>query len=262
MNPASFHVQGFRWESSHLLLLPHSDVLYPKNTCSPHSGVPAEVLCRGRDFVVRCCCYTCCAFTYLIIEAPWSSLVFRSVFFFLWCICSCLQMWRFTQERSVMRKEVASIIKVRIANGRNGSCVSIAVFKKSNSSQNSQMCSCDLQVFQLNCVKCIIRIFCKISYSMLFHKNYVFVCFFYVRLFTFAVTIGVIFLSVITWSEMVMLCVLCKCEKVVPWHFCDIHLPQFIWKTSGEHKNLLAIFERFFSVSFATFITIFRFAQF
>uniref|UniRef100_A0A8C8JG03 DNA-directed RNA polymerase III subunit RPC5 C-terminal domain-containing protein n=1 Tax=Oncorhynchus tshawytscha TaxID=74940 RepID=A0A8C8JG03_ONCTS len=43
-----------------------SDVLYPKNSCSPHSGVPAEVLCRGRDFV----------------------------------------MWRFTQERSVMRKEV------------------------------------------------------------------------------------------------------------------------------------------------------------
>ena len=29
-----------------------SDVLYPKNTCSAHSGVPAEVLCRGRDFVV------------------------------------------------------------------------------------------------------------------------------------------------------------------------------------------------------------------
>uniref|UniRef100_A0A8C1YH78 Polymerase (RNA) III (DNA directed) polypeptide E n=1 Tax=Cyprinus carpio TaxID=7962 RepID=A0A8C1YH78_CYPCA len=28
-----------------------SDVLYPKNTCSSHSGVPAEVLCRGRDFV-------------------------------------------------------------------------------------------------------------------------------------------------------------------------------------------------------------------
>uniref|UniRef100_A0A673BT46 DNA-directed RNA polymerase III subunit RPC5 C-terminal domain-containing protein n=1 Tax=Sphaeramia orbicularis TaxID=375764 RepID=A0A673BT46_9TELE len=49
-----------------------SDVLYPKNTCSPHSGVPAEVLCRGRDFV----------------------------------------MWRFTLERSVMRKEVASIIKL------------------------------------------------------------------------------------------------------------------------------------------------------
>uniref|UniRef100_A0AAQ5YQZ3 DNA-directed RNA polymerase III subunit RPC5 C-terminal domain-containing protein n=1 Tax=Amphiprion ocellaris TaxID=80972 RepID=A0AAQ5YQZ3_AMPOC len=49
-----------------------SDVLYPKNTCSPHSGVPAEVLCRGRDFV----------------------------------------MWRFTLERSVMRKEIASIIKV------------------------------------------------------------------------------------------------------------------------------------------------------
>nr|XP_046232947.1 DNA-directed RNA polymerase III subunit RPC5 [Scatophagus argus] len=49
-----------------------SDVLYPKNTCSPHSGVPAEVLCRGRDFV----------------------------------------MWRFTLERSVMRKEVTSIIKL------------------------------------------------------------------------------------------------------------------------------------------------------
>uniref|UniRef100_A0A7N6A3Y1 DNA-directed RNA polymerase III subunit RPC5 C-terminal domain-containing protein n=1 Tax=Anabas testudineus TaxID=64144 RepID=A0A7N6A3Y1_ANATE len=29
-----------------------SDVLYPKNTCSAHSGVPAEVLCRGRDFVL------------------------------------------------------------------------------------------------------------------------------------------------------------------------------------------------------------------
>uniref|UniRef100_A0A1A7WX30 Polymerase (RNA) III (DNA directed) polypeptide E n=1 Tax=Iconisemion striatum TaxID=60296 RepID=A0A1A7WX30_9TELE len=49
-----------------------SDVLYPKNTCSAHSGVPAEVLCRGRDFVI----------------------------------------WRFTQERSVMRKEITSIIKL------------------------------------------------------------------------------------------------------------------------------------------------------
>uniref|UniRef100_A0A3P8W1L5 Polymerase (RNA) III (DNA directed) polypeptide E n=1 Tax=Cynoglossus semilaevis TaxID=244447 RepID=A0A3P8W1L5_CYNSE len=49
-----------------------SDVLYPKNTCSPLSGVPAEVLCRGRDFVL----------------------------------------WRFTQERSVMRKEIASVIKL------------------------------------------------------------------------------------------------------------------------------------------------------
>ncbi|KAK3559884.1 hypothetical protein QTP86_026184 [Hemibagrus guttatus] len=48
-----------------------SDVLYPKSTCSPHSGVPAEVLCRGRDFV----------------------------------------MWRFTNERSLLRKEVAAIIK-------------------------------------------------------------------------------------------------------------------------------------------------------
>ncbi|ETE59513.1 DNA-directed RNA polymerase III subunit RPC5, partial [Ophiophagus hannah] len=29
-----------------------SDILYPKESSSPHSGVPAEVLCRGRDFVV------------------------------------------------------------------------------------------------------------------------------------------------------------------------------------------------------------------
>uniref|UniRef100_A0A673J373 DNA-directed RNA polymerase III subunit RPC5 C-terminal domain-containing protein n=1 Tax=Sinocyclocheilus rhinocerous TaxID=307959 RepID=A0A673J373_9TELE len=43
-----------------------SDVLYPKNICSSQSGVPAEVLCRGRDFV----------------------------------------MWRFTSERTLMRKEV------------------------------------------------------------------------------------------------------------------------------------------------------------
>ncbi|XP_057682742.1 DNA-directed RNA polymerase III subunit RPC5 [Corythoichthys intestinalis] len=49
-----------------------SDVLYPKNTCSPHSGVPADVLCRGRDFV----------------------------------------MWRFTLERSLMRKEVTAMIKL------------------------------------------------------------------------------------------------------------------------------------------------------
>lgn len=49
-----------------------SDVLYPKNSFSPHSGVPAEVLCRGRDFVI----------------------------------------WRFTLERSVMRKEVTAIIKL------------------------------------------------------------------------------------------------------------------------------------------------------
>ncbi|XP_051967986.1 DNA-directed RNA polymerase III subunit RPC5-like [Xyrauchen texanus] len=49
-----------------------SDVLYPKNTCSSHSGVPAEVLCRGRDFVV----------------------------------------WRFTLERTLMRKDVAATIKL------------------------------------------------------------------------------------------------------------------------------------------------------
>ncbi|XP_072312491.1 DNA-directed RNA polymerase III subunit RPC5 [Eucyclogobius newberryi] len=49
-----------------------SDVLYPKNTFSALSGVPAEVLCRGRDFV----------------------------------------MWRFTMERTVMRKEVTAVIKL------------------------------------------------------------------------------------------------------------------------------------------------------
>ncbi|XP_043945565.1 DNA-directed RNA polymerase III subunit RPC5 isoform X2 [Protopterus annectens] len=49
-----------------------SDILYPKDTCSPHSGVPADVLCRGRDFI----------------------------------------MWKFTQGRHVVRKEVASITKL------------------------------------------------------------------------------------------------------------------------------------------------------
>nr|XP_015215620.1 PREDICTED: DNA-directed RNA polymerase III subunit RPC5 [Lepisosteus oculatus] len=49
-----------------------SDVLYPKDTCSPHSGVPADVLCRGRDFVL----------------------------------------WKFTQERCVVRKEIAAIVKL------------------------------------------------------------------------------------------------------------------------------------------------------
>uniref|UniRef100_A0A4W3HDG1 Polymerase (RNA) III (DNA directed) polypeptide E n=1 Tax=Callorhinchus milii TaxID=7868 RepID=A0A4W3HDG1_CALMI len=49
-----------------------SDVLYPKDTCSSYSGVPAEVLCRGRDFA----------------------------------------MWKFTQGRLVVRKEVSAIIKL------------------------------------------------------------------------------------------------------------------------------------------------------
>uniref|UniRef100_A0A6J0U5N1 DNA-directed RNA polymerase III subunit RPC5 n=1 Tax=Pogona vitticeps TaxID=103695 RepID=A0A6J0U5N1_9SAUR len=49
-----------------------SDVLYPKDTSSPHSGVPAEVLCRGRDFV----------------------------------------MWKFTQDRWVVRKEIAAVTKL------------------------------------------------------------------------------------------------------------------------------------------------------
>uniref|UniRef100_A0A8C9QRJ3 RNA polymerase III subunit E n=1 Tax=Spermophilus dauricus TaxID=99837 RepID=A0A8C9QRJ3_SPEDA len=45
-----------------------SDILYPKDSSSPHSGVPAEVLCRGRDFV----------------------------------------MWKFTQSRWVVRKELCA----------------------------------------------------------------------------------------------------------------------------------------------------------
>uniref|UniRef100_A0A8C5RWX3 RNA polymerase III subunit E n=1 Tax=Laticauda laticaudata TaxID=8630 RepID=A0A8C5RWX3_LATLA len=49
-----------------------SDILYPKETSSPHSGVPAEVLCRGRDFVI----------------------------------------WKFTQDRWVVRKEVAAVTKL------------------------------------------------------------------------------------------------------------------------------------------------------
>lgn len=49
-----------------------SDILYPKESSSPHSGVPAEVLCRGRDFV----------------------------------------MWKFTQSRWVVRKEVATVTKL------------------------------------------------------------------------------------------------------------------------------------------------------
>lgn len=29
-----------------------SEILYPKEVCSPHSGVSSEHLCRGRDYVV------------------------------------------------------------------------------------------------------------------------------------------------------------------------------------------------------------------
>ena len=49
-----------------------SEILYPKDQCSPHSGVSSEHLCRGRDYVV----------------------------------------WRFTQSRHVTRKEIASIVKL------------------------------------------------------------------------------------------------------------------------------------------------------
>ncbi|KAG8433094.1 hypothetical protein GDO86_017396 [Hymenochirus boettgeri] len=49
-----------------------SDVIYPKESSSPHSGVSAEVLCRGRDFV----------------------------------------MWRFSLDRWVVRKEIATVTKL------------------------------------------------------------------------------------------------------------------------------------------------------
>lgn len=29
-----------------------SEILYPKDTCSGSSGVPADLMCRGRDYVV------------------------------------------------------------------------------------------------------------------------------------------------------------------------------------------------------------------
>eukprot|EP00079_Xenopus_tropicalis_P017712 XP_004918043.2 PREDICTED: DNA-directed RNA polymerase III subunit RPC5-like [Xenopus tropicalis] len=50
----------------------HSDVVYPKGSLSPHSGVSADALCRGRDFV----------------------------------------MWRFTKSRWVVWKEIASVTKL------------------------------------------------------------------------------------------------------------------------------------------------------
>lgn len=49
-----------------------SDVLYPKDSFSGHSGVPAEPLCRGRDYI----------------------------------------MWRFTQTRYLLRKDISSVIKL------------------------------------------------------------------------------------------------------------------------------------------------------
>ncbi|OWF55981.1 DNA-directed RNA polymerase III subunit RPC5-like [Mizuhopecten yessoensis] len=49
-----------------------SEVLYPKEATSPHSGVAADHLCRGRDYV----------------------------------------MWRFTQSSHVTRKDIASIVKL------------------------------------------------------------------------------------------------------------------------------------------------------
>ncbi|XP_022319153.2 DNA-directed RNA polymerase III subunit RPC5-like [Crassostrea virginica] len=49
-----------------------SEILYPKEATSPHSGVSAEHICKGRDYV----------------------------------------MWRFTQSRHVTRKDIASIVKL------------------------------------------------------------------------------------------------------------------------------------------------------
>ncbi|XP_069124051.1 DNA-directed RNA polymerase III subunit RPC5-like [Argopecten irradians] len=49
-----------------------SEILYPKEATSPHSGVSADHLCRGRDYV----------------------------------------MWRFTQSSHVTRKDIASIVKL------------------------------------------------------------------------------------------------------------------------------------------------------
>lgn len=49
-----------------------SEILYPKDTHSPNTAVPAEMLCRGRDYL----------------------------------------MWKFTQSRCVIRKEIASTVKL------------------------------------------------------------------------------------------------------------------------------------------------------
>ncbi|XP_055955127.1 DNA-directed RNA polymerase III subunit RPC5 [Patella vulgata] len=49
-----------------------SEILYPKDACSPESGVSSEYLCRGRDFI----------------------------------------MWKFTHSRYVIRKDISSVIKL------------------------------------------------------------------------------------------------------------------------------------------------------
>ena len=49
-----------------------SEVIYPKDSCSPFSGAPAEALCRGRDYI----------------------------------------MWRFTQNRFVIRKDISTVVKL------------------------------------------------------------------------------------------------------------------------------------------------------
>ena len=49
-----------------------SDILYPKDTLSPYSGVPAEAVARARDYI----------------------------------------MWRFTRSRCVVRKEITAIVKL------------------------------------------------------------------------------------------------------------------------------------------------------
>lgn len=51
-----------------------SDILYPKDSSSPHSGVPAEVLCRGRDFVVSAQALTSGVGVKVVVGGRWAQL--------------------------------------------------------------------------------------------------------------------------------------------------------------------------------------------
>lgn len=70
-----------------------SELLYPDGSTSPTSGADAEVLRNGRDYVVswfHVSLYTC-----------W------------WrCCLQLIQLWKFTQARFVVRKEISSVVKV------------------------------------------------------------------------------------------------------------------------------------------------------
>ncbi|TRY83778.1 hypothetical protein DNTS_025263 [Danionella cerebrum] len=96
-----------------------SDVLYPNTTCSSHSGVPAEVLCRGRDFVVRSCFMIVqnvlavrAMFTKLSVQMCPSRVARKRSGIQLLTLFPLSQMWRFTLERTLMRKEVAAVVKL------------------------------------------------------------------------------------------------------------------------------------------------------